>query len=194
VTLNGTQKINYLLSAIRPERTLASVYAQIQTQQVRGTITFEMACEELRFRCEELRADDLLHAAHQSSKVRALLANGETESSSLVGSSTAAAVVPALITTSDKRQNRQATRKKELVECLAQGCATLTPSHLRLCKKCFHGCIAGKSPSVPLKSGDKAMYDPSTQRMVFPTADTKGPRKVVKAAVTFVSDVSGAAQ
>jgi hypothetical protein len=59
---------------------------------------------------------------------------------------------------------------------------------LRLCKKCFHGCIAGKTPSVLLKSGDKAAYDTSTQRMVFP--EDKGARKVVKAAVTFVSGIT----
>ncbi len=98
----------------------------------------------------------------------------------------------ALITTSDKRQNREASRKKDLVACLAKGCDTLTPSHLRLCKKCFHGCIAGKTPSVPLKSGDTAAYDSSTQRMVFP--DDKGACKVVKAAVTFVSGTTGSDQ
>jgi hypothetical protein len=181
VTLNGTQKINYLLSAIRPERSLASVYSQIQTKQVRGKITFERACEDLRYRCEALRADDLLHAAHQPTKIRALIVSGETEA----GSSSAAAVAHALLTTADKRQNREASRKKELVACLAKGCDTLTPPHLRLCKKCFHGCIAGKTPSVLLKSGDKATYDTSTQRMVFP--EDKGARKVVKAAVTFVA-------
>jgi hypothetical protein len=57
--MNDTQKINYLLSAMRPERSLASVYSMIQLKQVRGTITFEKACDDLRFRCEALRADDL---------------------------------------------------------------------------------------------------------------------------------------
>ncbi len=52
MTLNGTQKINYLLSAIRSERSLTSVYSQIQTEQVRGTISFEQACDDLRYRCE----------------------------------------------------------------------------------------------------------------------------------------------
>ncbi len=91
-------------------------------------------------------------------------------------------------------ENRGETRKKESVACLAKGCDTLTPPHLRLCKKCYHECVAGKSPSVLLKSGDKATYDSSTQRLVFSTAGEKGSRKVVKAAVTFVSDASGADQ
>jgi hypothetical protein len=50
MTLNDTQKINYLLSAIRPERSLASVFAQIQSDQVRGKITFVEACDDLRYR------------------------------------------------------------------------------------------------------------------------------------------------
>jgi hypothetical protein len=41
LVLNDTQKINYLLSAIRSERSLAPVYSQIQSDQVRGRITFE---------------------------------------------------------------------------------------------------------------------------------------------------------
>jgi hypothetical protein len=111
VMMTSTQKINYLLSAIRPERALASVYSQIQTEQVRGTITFETACQDLRFRCEALRADDLFHATQQSTRVRALLATGEAKPSTPVGpSSTAphsgAAVAHALITTSGKRQNK----------------------------------------------------------------------------------------
>jgi hypothetical protein len=64
MNLNDTQKINYLLSAIRPERSLAPVYSQIQTQQVRGQISFEQACDDLQFQAEALRADDLLHAIH----------------------------------------------------------------------------------------------------------------------------------
>jgi hypothetical protein len=45
---------------------------------------------------------------------------------------------------------------------------------------------------VLLKSGDKATYDTSTQRMVFP--EDKGARKVVKAAVTFVAGINESAQ
>jgi hypothetical protein len=197
VSMNSTQKINYLLSAFRPERALASVYSQIQSEQVRGTITFEIACQDLRYRCEALRADDLLHAAHQSTKVRALMATGEVETPVTGGASSAASLsgfAVALITTSGKRQNKGETRKKELVTCLAKGCDTLTPPHLRLCKKCFHECIAEKNPTVLLKSGGKAHYDPSTQRMVFPSSGETGSRKVVKAAVTFVSSTHGAVQ
>jgi hypothetical protein len=192
MVLNDTQKINYLLSAMRPERSLASVYSLIQAKQVRGNITFEKACNDLRFRCEALRADDLLHASHQSSKVRGLIAVGTIEGVPV--SVPDAIVTPALITTAAQRQNKGATRKKDLAKkdltpCLVKGCDTVTPPHMRLCKGYYHACIAGKTPSLPLKSGGAATYNSTTHRIVYPSSDAapaKGPRTVVKAAVTFV--------
>ena len=134
MTMNDTQKINYLLSAIRPERSLASVYSQIQTEQVRGKITFVEACDDLRFRCEALRADDLLHAAVQPSKVRGLMASPDDSS---VPGPAPASTTRALITTADKRQNRVAPVKKEPVPCTVKGCDTMTAAHLRLCKRSY---------------------------------------------------------
>jgi hypothetical protein len=66
---------------------------------------------------------------------------------------------------------------------------------MRLCKGCYHGCIAGKTPTLLLKSGDKATYNATIQRIVFPSSATvpvKGPRAVVKAAVTFVPGLNTA--
>jgi hypothetical protein len=60
VCLNDTQKLGYLLSAIRHEKDLGGVYVQLQTDQLRGKVTFEQACQELHFRCEAIRADNLL--------------------------------------------------------------------------------------------------------------------------------------
>ena len=60
VVLNDTQKLGYLLSAIRHEKDLSVVYTQLQTDQLRGKVTFEQACQELHFRCEAIRADTLL--------------------------------------------------------------------------------------------------------------------------------------
>ncbi len=105
--LNDTQKINYLLSAARPERSQASVYAAIQTAQVRGNITFVQACEDLLFRDEAIRADDLLHAAHLPTKVRGLA------TASVAPAALTDAVTPVLITTADKRQNKVATKKAD---------------------------------------------------------------------------------
>ncbi len=189
MTLNDTQKINYLLSAIRPERSLASVFAQIQTEQVRGTISFTQACDDLRYRCEALRADDLLVAAYHPVKVRGLAAGVSKKTAS---SST---TTPALITTADKRQNRVTVAtpaKKPPSVCLVKGCDAVTSHNLRLCKKCYHECTAGKTPTLQLKTGDQAVYDLTTQKIVFPISARQGPaapgpRSIVKAAVTFVS-------
>ena len=110
--MNLYQKINYLLSAIRPERSLASVFSQIQTAQVRGTITFTQACEDLRYRCEALRADDLLAAANQPVKVRGLLAAADSPPASITDKLPAGLQnTVALISTAGKRQNRGNTKK-----------------------------------------------------------------------------------
>jgi hypothetical protein len=60
VVLNDTQKLGYLLSAIRHERDLGGVYVQLQNDQLRGKVTFEQACQDVHFRCEAIRADALL--------------------------------------------------------------------------------------------------------------------------------------
>ncbi len=191
MTMNDTQKINYLLSAIRPERSMASVYSHIQTEQVRGTITFEQACKDLCFRCEALRADDLLHAANQPVRVRGLLAAPEASSASDLAPAPASASTRALITTADKRQNRGTIRKKEVVICSATGCDTMTTAPWRLCKGCYHACIAGKTPTLNLTTGEKATFDVTTQRIVFRPSGkgTKvaGTRSIIKAAVAFAS-------
>ncbi len=180
--LNDTQKINYLLSAIRPERSLAPVYSMIQTQQVRGLITFDQACDDLQFRAESLRADDLLHAIHTPTKIRGMVA-----AKAIKPALPALGTVPALITSADKRQNRGPASKAEQIACLAKACDNLTSVRFRLCKTCYHECISGKTPALSLKTGDTATFDVATQRIVFPpTAGDKITRKV-KAAVSFMS-------
>ncbi len=187
-TLNDTQKINYLLSAIRPERSLAPVYSQIQTQQVRGLITFEQAFDDLQLRAEALRADDLLHAIHLTTKVRGMVAANTVSPTAVKPPLLALGTVPALITTAaDKHQNRTPAGKAEQVAYAAQGCDTPTSARFRLCKTCYHECIAGKTPSLPLKTGDRATFDVANQRIVFPPASVTGEKTTrrVKAAVSF---------
>ncbi len=184
--LNDTQKINYLLSAIRPERSLASVFAQIQSDQVRGKITFVEACDDLRYRCEAMRADDLLTASSQPAKVRGMVATPLPT----LNPSPAPATSLALITTAGKRRNRDGVSKKEPTICLVKDCVTATIHNLRLCKRCYHECIAGKTPTLTLKTGDKATFDATTNRIIFPLSMEKGskpagPRSIIKAAVAF---------
>jgi hypothetical protein len=167
MSFGNTQKINYLLSAIRHERSLGPVYVQIQTDQLRGRITFDQACDDLRARCEAMRADDLLNTAVRPGKVRGYAA--KTGSSCLITEDDSSEDPPtlALITTANKRQNGRKADGKQ-VACLAKGCSTLTPPHLRLCRLHFHECIAGKHPFILLKTGDQATYDATTNKNVFP--------------------------
>jgi hypothetical protein len=166
MSFGNTQKINYLLSAIRHERSLGPVYVQIQTDQLRGRITFDQACEDLRARCEAMRADEVLNTTVRTGKVRSFAA--KTGSSSLLSDedSSDPDLSLALITTVNKRQNVRADLKQ--VECLEKSCTTLTPPHLRLCRLHYHECISGKHPSMRLKTGDSATYDAKTNKIVFP--------------------------
>ncbi len=60
VFLTDTQKLGYLLSAIRHETGLQAVYSQLLSEQLRGTVTFEQACRELHLRVEAMKADDFM--------------------------------------------------------------------------------------------------------------------------------------
>jgi hypothetical protein len=64
VFLTDTQKLGYLLSAIRHKTSLQGVYVQLQSEQLRGTVSFDMACQELHHRCEAIKADDFLDSRH----------------------------------------------------------------------------------------------------------------------------------
>ncbi len=172
IEFSDTQKINYLLSAIRHERSLSSVYTQIQTDQIRGRVTFEQACDDLRYRCECIRADELLNSSARPAKVRGFIANAEAETGD------PDSTLQTLVTSVAKRQNGGALRptrcpQKEQVQCLTKGCSTLTPPHLRLCRIHYHECIAGKQTSMALKTGAHAHYDASTNKIVFPHLNEK---------------------
>ncbi len=167
IDFSDTHKINYLLSAIRHERSLSSVYTQIQTDQIRRRVTFEQACDDLHYRCECIRADELLNSTARPARVRGFIANAEA------GTDDPDSTLQTLITSVAKRQNGGALRptrrpQKEQVQCLTKGCSTLTPPHLRLCRIHYHECIAGKQPSMALKTGDHTHYDASTNKIVFP--------------------------
>jgi hypothetical protein len=104
VFLTEQQKLGYLLSAIRHEASLRSVYVQLQSEQLRGTVTFDIACRELHFRCEAIRADEFLD--------------------SCPGKALMAAEGKALISTEGKKkgQDGQATAK---LPCLTKDCIAM---------------------------------------------------------------------
>jgi hypothetical protein len=139
VCLNDTQKLGYLLSAIRHERDLNGVYVQLQTDQLRGKVTFEQACQELHFRCEAIRADALLDSRYKPTG-------------------------KALISTEIKHLD-----KAEKLPCLVKDCEGMIVAFLPLCKGCFLQCKSGKTPILELRDGlGNATYNAKTERVEFP--------------------------
>ena len=57
---NDTQRIGYLLGALRHEPGWETVASAITSSQLRGEQTFRQACDELRFRCESDRAYSMM--------------------------------------------------------------------------------------------------------------------------------------
>ncbi len=117
VYLTEQQKLGYLLSAIRHESSLQSVYSQLQSEQLRGLVSFDQACRELHFRCETIRADEFLDSRPGKS----------------------------LISTERKKKGQEGQQTLEKLPCLKQGCPTQIPAYLPLCKVCYLECMAGKT-------------------------------------------------
>ncbi len=154
VFLTDTQKLGYLLSAIRHESSLQFVYVQLQSEQLRGTVTFDRACQELHHRVEAMKADDYL----DSRPGRALLS------------------------TQDKKNGQNAVPVVKL-PCLAKDCAELIQPYLPLCKLCYLQCMAGKIPSLTLRDNlGNATFNARTKMLDFPPAvpQTRFPKKGMK--------------
>ena len=155
VYLTETQKLGYLLSAIRHETGLQAVYAQLQSDQLNGTITFDQACRQLHHRVESMKADDLM--------------DGRTGR--------------ALISTEGKKNNGQGVIPVEKVLCLAKDCAEMIQPYLPLCKLCYLQSMAGKISVLVLRDGlGNAVFNTTTKRLDFPPAVPKSrfPQKGMK--------------
>ena len=167
VILTEQQKLGYLLSAIRHESSLQSVYSQLQSEQLRGTVTFDMACRELHFRCEAIRADEFLD--------------------SRPGKALMAAEVKTLISTeiTKKGQAGQATTK---LPCLTKDCVAMIQAYLPLCKACYLKCMAGKTVSIVLRDNlGTAQYNPEKKKIDFPTTvpTSRFPKQGIKRKALF---------
>jgi hypothetical protein len=200
VVFSDTQKINYLLSTIKHERSLQPVYVQIQTEQIRGRVTFEQACDDLRYRCEANRADELINERVKG-KIRGLIAAGDGGVDANTSPAASLTTPVALITTAPQRQNKSSSNKaatkrakKDSCVCLAKGCAIAVPSQCRLCRLHYHECIAGKQPTLALRTGGVAQYDASTSKIVYPPTATHDTPTKVKAHVAFASSATTAVE
>jgi hypothetical protein len=153
VTMNDTQKIGYLLSGLRQETQLQSVYVALQDKQLRGAITFEDACIDLHHRCEAIRADELLTMSVRGQP------RGQNQK--------------ALVSTEGKRQNKT-TSIIEMKPCLQKDCEDLVKMYLPLCPLHYHQCISGKCAEVELKDGlGTAKFNAKTQVIDYPPSVPK---------------------
>jgi hypothetical protein len=118
---------------IRHEPDLQSVYVQLQKDQLRGDVTFEIACDELHHRCDTIRADEYIDSTFHG-KRRALASAGPQ----------------ALVSTEITKHNKEATAR---LPCLAKDCSGIIVSFLPLCKGGYLQITSGKMPSIVLRDG-----------------------------------------
>ena len=159
------QKVHYLLTAIRHEKSLAFMYENLQTQQSRGTLTFDLACDDLQLRYEALKSDELLSVTprHQAALVAVEPVPVTSDSS-----------VPALLSTEHKRLNTGPSSENSL--CLAAGCTMRerTP----LCRLHYAELVCGKTPSMPLRDNlGNVTYDTKEHKAVYPATVPEERRK-----------------
>jgi hypothetical protein len=155
VFLTDTQKLGYLLSAIRHETSLQSVYTQLQSEQLRGTISFEQACRELHHRVEAMKADDFM--------------DGKSSGRALVST--------------ELKKNGQGAVPVAKVSCLAKDCPEMVQPYLPLCKLCYLQSMAGKVSVLTLRDGlGDAVFNNTTKKLDFPGAVPKSrfPQKGLK--------------
>ena len=155
------QKVHYLLSSIRHEKSLAFMYENLQTQQSRGTLTFDLACDDLQLRYEAIKTDELLSVAPRQ---QAALVAVDTPASV---SAPSAPLVPALISTEHKRLNSG--RSGDFSLCLAEGCQARerTP----LCRLHYAELVCGKTPTMTLRDNlGSVTYDTKEHKAVYPTS------------------------
>jgi len=199
VSFIDTQKIGYLLNALRHEEEWSNVTSHITSAQIKGTITFREACEELKVRCEVARVHDMMdHPVKGGKKVKGLGAKVKDSSSGKDDleemTEQLSEKVFGMISTMVKRQNAagaeespgdKTIRKKKHIkqECLAADCDEQTT--FSLCGLHYHSMISGKTPTLKLRNGHgDAMYDTTTSLIVYPPRTpvarlpTNTPRKV----------------
>jgi hypothetical protein len=191
VTFVDTQKIGYLLNALRHEEEWDVVSSSITSAQIKGNITFRDACEELKVRCETKRVHDLLDRPIKGKKVQGLVSLPTVKDD---GTSFSEQTIQALISTVSKRLNldgggstepdAEKTKKKFVrKECLAADCDE--QSTFPLCGLHYHSLVSAKISSLKLRNGyGDAVYNSTTNLIEYPSRTPKDrlptntPRKV----------------
>ncbi len=168
VSFNDTQRIGYLLGALRHEPEWATVTSSITSCQLRGEMTFRQACNELRFRCEAGRAYEIMDKDVKS-KRKVPVMGAKIEASSDVGSEgTTTALVSTVAKRLNKDKGQQAAKEdKRKYQCLAKGCSTKTA--FPLCGLHYHSVVSGKIASLELDGTmGMAEYNMTTKSIDYP--------------------------
>ncbi len=149
MTFVDTQKIGYLLNALRHEVDWDVVSSSITSAQIKGTITFREACEELKVRCETKRVHDLLDRPIKGRKVQGLVSQTAIQDDD---TSVSEKTLQAFISAVSKRLNLDPgsssdpggdrTRRTKFVrkECLAADCED--QSTFPLCGLHYHSLVS----------------------------------------------------
>ncbi len=183
MVFNDTQRIGYLLGALRHESQWDNVTSTITSRQIKGDITFRQACDELRLRCEAEVAYKLIDKeVKDKRKVHAYPAK-ETPSRE-GGEEKIEEAVTVLISSMSKRLNKDGASepsksgvkktgkgkpKYEKRECLAKGCTNIL-STFPLCGNHYHSIVSGKSSSVELRNEyGNATFNTETNGTVYPS-------------------------
>ena len=174
VTFIDTQKVGYLVNALRHEKEWDYVCSAITSAQIKGGYSFHDACEELKIRCEASRVNDLLDKPVKGKRVKGFVTQSTTVNE--VDPDLSAQVL-SLISTYSKKHNssqpkdsapdKKTRRKRPTLPCLAAGCGEETS--FPLCPLHYHSLLSGKTTSVQLHSGfGDATYDPTSQLVIYP--------------------------
>jgi hypothetical protein len=168
VSFNDTQRIGYLLGALRHEPEWANVTSSITSCQLRGDMTFRQACSELRFRCEAGRAYDIMDKDVKSKRKVPVMGAKIEELSDVGSEGTTTALVSTMAKRLNKDKGQQAVKEdKRKYQCLAKGCSTKTA--FPLCGLHYHSVVSGKIASLELDGTmGMAEYNMTTKSIEYP--------------------------
>jgi hypothetical protein len=180
VSFIDTQKVGYLVNALRHEKEWDYVCSAITSAQIKGGYSFHDACEELKIRCEASRVNDLLDKPVKGKRVKGFVSQSTTAAAVDTVESDLSAQVLSLISSFSQKHNlgkgkepkdgdsdKKTRRKRTTLPCLAAGCEEQTS--FPLCPLHHHSLISGKTASVKLHSGyGEATYDTTSQFVIYP--------------------------
>ncbi len=184
LAFNDTQKIGYLLGALRHESQWSTVASAITSEQLKGKTTFKQACKELKVRCEAQKAYSLMdkqvinRRKVQGHKAKVVIDDAPDIMSEGSGVDDE---VKAFISSMSKRLNRdndpggdkphkgkKGKKIYEQRECIAKGCSGQTT--FPLCGICYHSLVSGKKATIELDNGwGNATFSTATNSITYPS-------------------------